>query len=35
MAGSEWRETTVGVLCDEGVLHTQTGPFGECQNFCV
>ena len=28
MADSGWRETTVGVLCDEGVLHTQTGPFG-------
>lgn len=28
MAGDGWRETTVGVLCDEGVLHTQTGPFG-------
>jgi type I restriction enzyme S subunit len=28
MAGNDWRETTVGVLCDEGVLHTQTGPFG-------
>jgi type I restriction enzyme S subunit len=28
MADDGWRETTVGVLCDEGVLHTQTGPFG-------
>lgn len=28
MADNGWRETTVGVLCDEGVLHTQTGPFG-------
>jgi type I restriction enzyme S subunit len=28
MAGNEWRETTVGALCDEGILHTQTGPFG-------
>jgi hypothetical protein len=28
MTDNEWRETTVGVLCDEGVLHTQTGPFG-------
>lgn len=28
MASDGWRETTVGVLCDEGVLHTQTGPFG-------
>ena len=28
MADNEWRQTTVGVLCDEGVLHTQTGPFG-------
>ncbi len=28
MAGNDWRKTTVGILCDEGVLHTQTGPFG-------
>jgi type I restriction enzyme S subunit len=28
MADNGWRETTVGVLCDEGILHTQTGPFG-------
>ena len=28
MVDNGWRETTVGVLCDEGVLHTQTGPFG-------
>ena len=28
MAGRRWRETTVGALCDEGALHTQTGPFG-------
>ncbi len=28
MSDNGWRETTVGVLCDEGVLHTQTGPFG-------
>jgi type I restriction enzyme, S subunit len=28
MADSGWRETTIGVLCDDGVLHTQTGPFG-------
>lgn len=28
MAINEWRETTVGMLCDEGVLHIQTGPFG-------
>jgi type I restriction enzyme S subunit len=28
MSGNGWRETTVGSLCDEGVLHTQTGPFG-------
>lgn len=28
MAASGWRETTVGALCDEGVLRTQTGPFG-------
>jgi type I restriction enzyme S subunit len=24
----EWQKTTVGALCDEGILHTQTGPFG-------
>ncbi|MBP9106719.1 MAG: restriction endonuclease subunit S, partial [Gemmatimonadaceae bacterium] len=28
MLNSGWRETTVGVLCDEGHLYTQTGPFG-------
>ena len=28
MADSDLRETTVGVLCDEGVLYMQTGPFG-------
>ena len=28
MENNGWREATVGVLCDEGVLHTQTGPFG-------
>lgn len=28
MAVRGWRETTVGALCDEGILHTQTGPFG-------
>jgi type I restriction enzyme, S subunit len=28
LVASGWRETTVGTLCDEGVLHTQTGPFG-------
>jgi type I restriction enzyme, S subunit len=28
MGSNGWRETTVGALCDEGALHTQTGPFG-------
>jgi type I restriction enzyme S subunit len=28
MAHSGWRETTIGALCDEGMLHAQTGPFG-------
>lgn len=28
MADNGWLKTTVGALCDEGVLHTQTGPFG-------
>lgn len=28
MAHSGWRETTIGALCDEEKLHTQTGPFG-------
>lgn len=28
MADNGWRQTTVGDLCDEGILHTQTGPFG-------
>lgn len=28
MTGNGWRETTVGALCDEGIFHTQTGPFG-------
>jgi type I restriction enzyme S subunit len=28
MSYNGWRETTIGGLCDEGVLHTQTGPFG-------
>lgn len=28
MVGDDWRQTTVGALCDEGILHTQTGPFG-------
>ncbi len=27
MAG-EWREATVGALCDAGVAELQTGPFG-------
>ena len=28
MVSNGWREATVGGLCGEGVLHTQTGPFG-------
>jgi type I restriction enzyme, S subunit len=28
MGSNGWRETTIGALCDEGALHTQTGPFG-------
>lgn len=34
MADNGWRETTVGVLCDEGGLHTQTGPFGSQLHSC-
>jgi type I restriction enzyme, S subunit len=28
MGSNGWHETTVGALCDEGALYTQTGPFG-------
>ena len=28
MTDDGWQKTTVGVLCDEGKLRTQTGPFG-------
>lgn len=28
MVSDGWRDATVGELCDEGELHTQTGPFG-------
>ena len=28
MAQNDWRTTTVGALCDAGILRTQTGPFG-------